>query len=407
MAALAAEPVDSFLKGLPASWSGRTPADICAARPELFAAGPFSPVCVLNGPALTHNLATMARWCTERGVRLAPHGKTHMSPQLLAMQFDAGAVAVTAATIGQVRTFRAFGVRDVVLANELVDRAGLRWLAGELNSHPEFRLVCWADSTAGVAIMEDELDAAGLHRPLEVCVEVGAAGGRTGARSAEDIDAVARAVVAARHLRLTGVAGYEAALGHDVSESARDGIRRYLSSMRDTVVRLAPLVEADELLVTAGGSTHFDLVAEMLTGWPAGMHVRTVLRSGCYLTHDDGLYQRTSPLTRDQHHGLRPALSVWAQVVSRPEPQLALVSMGRRDVSFDAGLPVPKDLAGAAVTALNDQHAFISLPGESAVRVGDWLEFGISHPCTTFDKWPMIPVLDADRRVTELVRTFF
>jgi D-serine deaminase-like pyridoxal phosphate-dependent protein len=407
MAALAAEQVDSRCKGLPAVWSGRTPTDICATLPDLFTDGPFSPICVLDGPALTHNVTTMARWCTERGVQLAPHGKTHMSPQLLAMQFDAGAVAVTAATISQVRTFRTFGVRDVVLANELVDRAGLRWLATELNNDPDFRFVCWADSPAGVKIMEDELRTAGLLRPVDVCVELGATGGRTGARTSADIDAVARAVVAARHLRLIGVAGYEAALGHDVSESARDGIRRYLSSMRDTVVRLAPLVESEELLVTAGGSTHFDLVADMLTGWPAGLRATTVLRSGCYLTHDDGLYQRTSPLTRDAHPGLRPALSVWAQVVSRPEPGLALASLGRRDVSFDAGLPKPRGLPGAAVTALNDQHAFVSLPAESAIRVGDWVEFGISHPCTTFDKWPLIPVLDADRRVIELVRTFF
>lgn len=407
VAALAADPIDSRFKGLPVAWSGRTPADICAARPDFFATGPLAPSCVLDGPALAHNLTTMARWCADHGVHLAPHGKTHMSPQLLAMQFDAGAVAVTAATIAQVRTFRAFGVREVVLANELVDRAGLRWLAAELNHDRDFRLVCWADSVAGVAIMEQELRAAGLGRPLEVCVEVGAVGGRTGARAHEDIDAVARAVVAARHLRLIGVAGYEAALGHDVSESARDAIRRYLSAVRQAVVRLAPLVESADVLVTAGGSTHFDLVADMLTGWPAEMRVRTVLRSGCYLTHDDGLYGRTSPLTRNETPGLRPAMSVWAQVLSRPEPELALAGMGRRDVSFDAGLPVPRALPGGVVTALNDQHAFVSLPADSPIGVGDWLEFGISHPCTTFDKWPVIPVLDAERRVIDLVRTFF
>lgn len=407
MAALAAEPIDPRFKGLPAGWSGRTPADVCAARAGLFTDGPLSPVCVLDGAALTHNLSTMARWCAERGVHLAPHGKTHMSPQLLAMQFDAGAVAVTAATVSQVRTFRTFGVRDVVLANELVDRAGLRWLTAELNRDPHFRLVCWADSTEGAAIMEGELHAAGLHRQLDVCVEVGAAGGRTGARSSEEVDAVAAAVVAAPHLRLIGVAGYEAALGHDVSVSARDEIARYLSSVREAVLRLAPLVELDEVLVTAGGSTHFDLVADVLTGWPAGMQVRTVLRSGCYLTHDDGLYQRTSPLTRSDRHGLRPALSVWAQVLSRPEPGLALAGLGRRDISFDAGLPMPRGLPGATVTALNDQHAFVSLPADAGIRVGDWLEFGVSHPCTTFDKWPLIPVLDTHRRVVELVRTFF
>ena len=76
--------------------------------------------------------------------------------------------------------------------------------------------------------------------------------------------------------------------------------------------------------------------------------MRTIIRSGCYLTHDDGLYARTSPLAGDR--GLLPALQVWAQVVSRPEPDLALLTMGRRDVSFDQDIPVPSDLPDSAVT---------------------------------------------------------
>ncbi len=153
-----------------------------------------------------------------------------------------------------------------------------------------------------------------------------------------------------------------------------------------------------DAIVTAGGSTYFDVVADVLAGsW------RTILRSGCYLTHDDGLYGRTSPL-RD---ALRPALSVWAQVVSRPEAELALLTMGRRDVAFDQDMPVPYGLPGSVVTKLNDQHAYLTLGGDDRADVGDWFQFGISHPCTVFDKWQLIPVLDDDGRVVELVRTFF
>jgi D-serine deaminase-like pyridoxal phosphate-dependent protein len=137
--------------------------------------------------------------------------------------------------------------------------------------------------------------------------------------------------------------------------------------------------------------------------------VRTILRSGCYLTHDHGLYARTSPLTRDGRAGLRPALEVRAQVGSRPEPDLAILTMGRRDVSFDQGLPLPLELPDSAVFKLNDQHAFVKLgPGDrSRARVGDWLRFGISHPCTVFDKWRLIPVVDSDDRVVDLIHTFF
>jgi len=417
VAALRHEPVDVRFKGLPACWTGRTPAQICAERPDLFAAGPLGPVCVLDRSALEHNLAVMAAWCAHHEVDLAPHAKTHMAPQLSAMQFAGRACAVTLATISQVRIFRAFGACEVILANELVDPAGLAWLAAELDADPRFRLICWVDSVRGVAIMTDALEAAGAQRTVEVCVELGAPGARTGCRDLECADEVAAAVLASPRLSLVGVAGYEAALGHDVSEHGFAVVSNYLMRLREAAQRLAGRCETDAVIVTAGGSTHFDLVAELLAGdW------RTVLRSGCYLTHDDGLYRDTSPLTRpgSAAGGFRSALSVWAQVCSRPEPGLALLTMGRRDVSFDQRLPMPKrirtaqgwssnGLAGCEVFKLNDQHAFLALsPGMAdSCDIGTWLEFGISHPCTVFDKWPMIPVTDEGGRVIDLVRTFF
>jgi D-serine deaminase-like pyridoxal phosphate-dependent protein len=398
VAALADEAIDWRFKGLPAAWWGRTAAHISAEAPDLFEDGAVAPVCVLRAEALTHNLTAMAGWCRERGVELAPHGKTHMAPQLFARQLAAGACGITAATLSHVRTYRAFGVRDVVLANELVDGAGLRWLAGELDAHPDFSLVCWVDSVRGVELMTAALSAAGADRPVEVCVEVGMPGGRTGCRSASDVDEVARAAAASPRLRLVGVAGYEAALGHDIGPDALAGVTAYLLEMRAAAERLAPLFELDRVIVTAGGSTYFDAVADVLAGdW------RTIVRSGAYLTHDDGLYARTSPLRAV----LQPALQVWAQVVSRPEPGLAVLTMGRRDVSFDQDLPVPLGLADSAVTKLNDQHAYLRLGEDDSVEVGSWLGFGISHPCTVFDKWQLIPELDADDRVVGLIRTFF
>jgi D-serine deaminase-like pyridoxal phosphate-dependent protein len=115
------------------------------------------------------------------------------------------------------------------------------------------------------------------------------------------------------------------------------------------------------------------------------------------------LYRRTSPL-RD---ALRPALSVWSRVLSCPEPGLALVGMGRRDVSFDQDLPVPYGMPASRIARLNDQHAYLELGGDDRVEVGQWLQFGISHPCTVFDKWQMIPMVDVDGRVVDLIRTFF
>jgi D-serine deaminase-like pyridoxal phosphate-dependent protein len=397
VAVLADERVDWRFKGLPASWWGRTVGQLCAASPDVFD-GAVGPLAVLRADVLEHNLTAMATWCRDRGVGLAPHGKTHMAPQLSARQLAAGADAVTLATVSQVRVFRAFGVRDVVLANELVDAAGLRWLAAELDADPGFTLVCWVDSVRGVELMTSALDKAGSQRPVDVCVEIGMTGGRTGCRGPWEADEVARAATASPHLRLVGVAGYEAARGHDLDADAIADVRAYLRDVRTAMRRLGPLVETDRPILTAGGSTYFDAVADELAGdW------HTVLRSGCYLTHDDGLYRRTSPL----REALRPALTVWARVLSCPEPALALVGMGRRDVSFDQDLPVPYGLSAGRVFRLNDQHAYLELGGDDRIEVGQWLQFGISHPCTVFDKWQMIPMVDADGRVVDLIRTFF
>ena len=399
VAALADEPLDWRFKGLPASWWGRTPADVCAQSPGLFGAGAVGPVCVLRAEALSHNLDTMHGWCHERGVELAPHGKTHMAPQLLVRQLDAGASAVTAATISQVRVFRAFGVRDVVLANELVDEAGLRWLAAELDTHPDFGLVCWVDSVRGVETMTSTLTAAGAVRPVDVCVEVGMAGGRTGCRDANTADEVARAVAASPRLRLVGVAGYEAALGHDVGPDAT----------RRSSVRISP--------TSAPRCCGWRRCSKPTASSRRRAAARTSMRSPTCLPVTGGrscAAGATSPTTtacttarRRCGIELRPALRVWSQVVSRPEPGLAVLTMGRRDVSFDQDLPVPYGLTSSRVVKLNDQHAYLRLGEGDRAEVGDWVEFGISHPCTVFDKWPMIPVLDDRGRVVDLIRTFF
>lgn len=393
VAALAHEPLDWRYKGLPVAWSGMTPAALLGADP--FDAGAVGPLCTLDAAALDHNVRAMASWCAAHGVELAPHGKTHMSPQLFARQAAAGACAVTVATTSQARVYRAFGASPVIIANEVVDEPGLRWLASELDADPAFDVICWVDSVRGVELMTAAL--AGARRPLDVCVEVGMAGGRTGCRTDADVDGVVAAVSASDRLRLVGVAGYEAATAGDV--------RGYLGWLRATTLRLAGRFESASVIVSAGGSSYFDVVAEALTAWPADLSVRTVLRSGCYLTHDDGLYARTSPLRGE----LRPALTVWGRVVSRPEPDLALVTMGRRDVSFDADLPTPRGLAASVCERLNDQHAYLRLGAtdRSSAEVGAWIGFGVSHPCTVFDKWQLIPLLDGDRRVVDLVRTFF
>jgi D-serine dehydratase len=407
------EPADKGLGLLAAGPGGPTPASLARARPPLHAAGFSYPVLTLRESALANNLEVMAAFCTQARVELAPHGKTGMSPELAARQLASGAWGITVATIGQLRAYRAFGFPRLLMANELVDEAGIAWLAGELAADPGFTACCYVDSADGVAILDRVLTEHPAGRRLPVLVEIGAA--RTGCRTDEQALTVAKAAAAASTLTVAGVAGYEGSIHADSQAQADDLITSFCQRLANLSGQVASLVGArDEFIVTAGGSVSFDIVARELAA--TGMTV--VLRSGGYLFHDHGLYRAATPAARGVAGApaLQPALELWAQVVSRPEPGLALLSAGRRDAGFDAGLPVPlralrrdggaSDLAGE-VTELNDQHAYLRLDPDTALAPGDLVCLGISHPCTTLDKWRLIPVLDDEDRITDIVHTFF
>jgi D-serine deaminase-like pyridoxal phosphate-dependent protein len=416
------EPLDWRFKGLPDAVHGLSIRDVRERGPNLFRDGFLPPLTVLDEAALTHNLTTMADFCARHGFAHAPHGKTTMAPQLYAKHFAHGAWGLTAANASQLRIYRAFGVNRVIVANELVDAAALRWLAGELDRDPGFELMCWVDSARGVELMTGALRAAGATRPLDVLIELGLPGGRTGVRDAATALAVAEAVAASPALRLTGVAGYEGAVTNDTSTEGLGAVHAYLSRLRALALDLAGRGHfdgLDQVIVTAGGSAYFDQVVQVLgEAWP--LPVLPVLRSGAYITHDEGTYERSSPLgahPRLDGPRLRPAARGWAQVMSKPEPRLAFVTAGKRDLPYDIDLPVPvlrrsgdavTPLTGCVLTSMNDQHGFVTLSTEDAVEVGDWVALGLSHPCTTFDKVPILPVVGADgETVVDLIRTFF
>jgi D-serine deaminase-like pyridoxal phosphate-dependent protein len=414
--ALADQRIDWRFKGFPARFDGLTVRDLVRARPAL---GELStPLMYLDGDAVAHNLATMAGFCREHGVDLAPHAKTTMAPQLIARQIEAGAWGMTAATIAHTRAYRAFGVPTIMLANEVIDPDALTWIAQEMRRDPGFRLLCFADSADGVAMMQSALEGARAARPVDVILDLGRAGGRTGVRTLDDAEAVARVVHAASALRLVGAGGFEGVFAGDRSDAGLDVIRDWLRTLVELIRRLdsAGLFEAaDEVIATAGGSAYFDDVVTALTAiGDLSKPVRVVLRSGAYIAHDDAHYRVLTPLPADD--GFHAALRIRGRVLSRPEPGLALLDFGKRDAPADLGLPVPlwitrpsgdrDDITGSTIKSLADQHAFLEFDESMPVFVGDVVTCGISHPCTAFDKWQLIPVIEEDR-VTDIVRTFF
>ena len=421
VAELADEVLDWRFKAIPAGAWGRTVGEFLATRPRLSELG--TPLLTLDAGALDANLATMAEYCAQAGVGLAPHGKTTMAPALWERQIAAGAWGITLANVPQLRVGRAFGVRRLQLANALVDPSGLRWIADELAADPDFEFVSWADSLDTVELMDAVLRAHGARRPLDVLVEVGHPGARTGVRDLDEAVRIAQAVAAAPTLRLVGVAGYEGVVAHEATAADLGAVAGYLRTLAALHARLAAAGLYDpsaEIILTAGGSSFFDQVADELGPLAAAdSRVKVLLRSGAYVIHDDGFYRGISPFGRGA--GSRPLTSAmhgWARVLSRPEPDLALLDAGKRDIPFDDAMPTPQyangepgPVAGASVTAVADQHTFVRLDPASTLRVGDVVRLGLSHPCTAMDKWSLIPVLDdassPDPRVVDLIRTYF
>ncbi|GAA2446585.1 amino acid deaminase [Streptomyces glaucus] len=416
LAGLAEERVGPRFKGLPSDADGLTVGELAAQRRNLFTGGFTTPVLALSAERLAHNLRLMETYAARHGLAFAPHGKTSMAPQLFARQIEHGAWGITLAVPHQVRVARAFGVRRIFLANELVDPAALRWLSAELAADPGFRFVCYVDSVRGVHLMDAAL--AGAGRPVDVVVELAAGeDARTGARTEAECAAVADAVAAAPTLRLAGVAGYEGEVPRADPERVRAWLGRLVSlaAAFDAAGRFADL---DEIVVSAGGSAWFDAVAEVFAGIPElSRPVLKLLRSGAYVSHDDGHYRRLTPFNRVPGQGaLESAFRLWAQVVSRPSPHQAFLNAGKRDAAHDLDLPVARVVrrdgaerpaAGITVSALSDQHTWLRTDPEADLRVGDWLGLGLSHPCTSFDKWPLIPLAEADGTVVDYIRTFF
>jgi len=388
------------------------------------------PVAVLKTSALRHNLAWMRDYCARYGVALAPHGKTTMCPQLFGAQLAHGAWGITLANVTQVQVAHRFGVRRVIVANQLVARSDVRSLLQLLHEDPDFDCLVLADSLAGVARLAEEVDAHPLARPLPVLVELGLSGKRAGARTSEQALTVARAIEHAPGLALAGFEGYEGLLVSSDRAADLRGVAGFVASLC-ALVREADdegLFGTPEIVVTAGGSAYFDLVARGFQEVQGlSRPVRAVLRSGSYVSSDHGMYlDAIAELDEregiDPRAGLRPALEIWSVVQSRPEPGLAILSMGKRDASHDAGLPLPLHYhrpgpglphalpEGCEIVKMNDQHAYLQLPDgpvRTLLAVGDLVGCGISHPCTTFDRWQLLLGVDDDYAVRYGLNTFF
>ncbi len=379
------------------------------------------PTMTLDRAALLHNIDLFHGYLAARGALLAPHAKTTMCPRIWASQLEAGAWALTVANVSQLEVCVHYRVPRVLIANEVTSSYDVRRLASIAAENPWIEIMCLVDSVEAVGLLAEAVRANCPGRRLDVLVELGMPRGRAGARTLDDLLTVADAVTeASAYLRLVGMEGYEGIISPRRGSQPQEAVDAYLALWVEAADQVLELVEPGApRIVSSGGSIWFDRVLEAFARIDTDCDL--VIRSGGYVTHDSLLFDAGSPLGstigNDENSTLRAALSVHAAVLSRPEPSVAIVGAGGRDLPTDAGYPVvlgitdslgnERPLPEVTVTKVNDQHLYLEVPADVHLVPGDIVRLGISHPCTAFDRWRIILETDSDGTVLDAVETYF
>jgi D-serine dehydratase len=398
--------IEDKFKGFPIDSYGKTLEQFLATNPNLFTANFQFPIMVLKESAVKNNIAQMMSFCNSVDAQLAPHVKTTMSPQLAQMQVAAGATALTVANFWQGRIFLKHGFKNLIIANEVLDPTAIAEIA-KINKQKQAEIIFYVDSILALEIIQKHTPSEGEQN---LFIEIGTENGRGGVRELSLVEQLAQRIKADKRLNLIGVTGFEGAVP-DAARGRRG--EKKISKFCQKIVAAAELAypyKSDQpFVISAGGSAYFDIVARELNKFEKPR--RLLLRSGGYITHDHKYYEEIYPFALSDR-SFKPAIEVWAQVISKPEKDFGVLNLGKRDIGNDLHNPIPiKSYDGqvksfsAVIEKLNDQHGY--LRGKQEFSLAQLIGLGISHPCTTFDKWGLIPLVNDDYDLIDCLQTFF
>lgn len=392
---------------------------VMASPANLLAEDVCLPAALVKKTALENNISWMQRYADARGVSLAPHGKTTMTPWIFQAQQQAGAWAIGVGSAWQASAAMASGIQRVLMVNQLVGKANMQ-VVSQLKAHYRaVDFICCVDSAANARALSAFFST--RQQTLDVLIELGVPGGRCGCRSVEDALALAQLVADLPGLTLRGLELYEGVLHGDDPQPQVEALLQQAATL---ACRMAPLVDG-EFILTGAGTVWYDVVCNVWLAAQKPPRCRIVIRPGCYITHDMGIYDMAQreliardPIACDLAGDLTSALELMAMVQSVPEADRAVVNFGKRDCAFDAGLPqpvahyrnghvLPLPANEIVSVGIMDQHCMLRLAPGCDVQVGDIIVFGTSHPCLTFDKWKTLLLVDDEYTVLEELDTLF
>jgi D-serine deaminase-like pyridoxal phosphate-dependent protein len=396
---------------MPIAAQGLSIADFLSTKPNLFTSDFQFPIMILRDSALENNIKRMASYCKSLGFELAPHVKTSMSPQISQRQIDAGAWALTVANFSQASMMYASGFNRLIIGNEVVEPTSIAEIA-KINGSGAGQIIFYIDSLAGLKIAQDSITNV-ANAKLNVFMEIGAVGARTGIRDLELLKIILAEIAKDERIYVRGVSGFEGVVpGGNRNSEGIEKLRNFLRHIVAAAKITAPFIREGKVIISGGGSSFFDYVAEEFAKYEGD--AQFILRSGGYVSHDHIGYENMYPfMGAPDSQRFYPALELWARVLSVPEADLAMLNYGKRDAGNDLHNPLPILKLGKKLEAfkgeiekLNDQHAFMKItPG--TVAVGDIIGCGISHPCTNFDKWRLLPLVNDNYDVIDLIHTHF
>jgi D-serine dehydratase len=419
-------------RGLPPAVSAVRVRDIEGLRWHAAAGEVNLPLLTIDLQVDDDNRATMLGICRAVDCDIAPHGKTPMSPALAADLVTSGAWGVSVADLRQAEVMLSHGINRILIANEIGGKFAVARLARLVAAFPQADLHLFVDSANVIRLLSRAWGADPALPPIKLLFEVGC--GRGGANSNKELndilDEITTLSTQASRVSLAGIGAYE-------GTASRPNEVELLAALDDLFARVAyalrsvrAAVGADRaLILSMGGSSLFDyVIARCRPLLAEDENARLLLRSGSCFFGDHGIMRaRLEAITKrallDEDilesikKSFQPALRLWSEVLSLNGSREAICGFGMRDVAHDQGLPVPlsvwregrklRDFNGeATVSKLNDQHAFVKIC-EFALEIGDVIELGIKHPCTTIDKHDAIYDVDRTGFVVRVFPTHF
>lgn len=345
-----------------------------------------TPALVVDVAALDRNIRRMAMFFDGGPCRLRPHFKAHKTPDIARRQLAAGScTGLTCATVSEAEVAtHALGESlagisgDILIANEPAGPGKCSRLADLAR---RVSVTVAVDSVAGLEALDRAATDAGVSIAVLVDLDVGME--RCGVPPGSAAVGLGRRVVAASGLRLRGVMGYE---GHLVGLANRDEREARTRQAMAGLVETAKIFVAEGLpceVVSAGGTGTYDI-----SGRVDGV---TEIQAGSYVLMDSDYARLALPFEQ--------AFWVLGTVISRPSTVRCVVDSGHKSMSKDHGYPLVTSVEGAAILALNDEHATLSVPSDCRLDVGEHVYFQPSHIDPTINLHDAFYVLDGERVV--------